>query len=163
MSIEDGTKEYVLKKPILVHFSGEGEKEIFSLSLREPKYEHAKEAYRLQQLAFLAIQNVTKQQSTVGVETKPLHESDTEKMELDAEEIAISIKLALKTSDNVDMGDFVKKFVQMACNTAKSPIVMCDGIVPLKQAHIEQIPLPELLNLAVVWCSFFNSPFDDLI
>lgn len=162
MDLETGSHEYILKKPIMVHFAGEGEKEVISLELREPGYEHAKKAYRIEQMVSKCIYERIQDMDHSGTESVPLHDQKSEDIEKNAAEMVPMIKAALRISETVDLGDFVETFVKMATkNNAKKPIIMCDGKIPFKDSHIEQMGTDEILNLAAVWTAFFGMPSED--
>lgn len=161
MDIENGTHDFTLNKPIMVHFSGKGEQEVICLIMREPTRAHAKKASKLKQMIMRSMMEISEKSNAIagGEEQVPLHEKTSEDIEKSAEEMREALRLSLMLSEKVDLGDFVETFVSMAVKPgAKKPIIMCDGEVPIKDIHFDQMSADEVEELAIVYASFFHMP-----
>ena len=95
----------------------------------------------------------------VGEIVKPLHE-DVEAIESASEELDEAISLALQAADNIDIGDFIDTFRDMACMKGRTSICMIDGRRAMTTALWAKLKPDDAFNMAVRWCSFFAMPFE---
>ena len=162
MSIENGIAKHELLKPFKYHDKDRGgDVDATFIELREPDYFHSKQSFAIQQMVtrlMMEIQQMQSQQPTYGEEVKPLHEV-SEQIESESDALAEAISVGLMMSKEVDAGEFVEKWVEMACNTsARKNIAMIDGKYALRQVHIEQMSPDDVLGSAVRWAAFFGMP-----
>lgn len=165
MDIENGTLDYMLNGSIKVHFSEEGEKEVGLLVMSEPTRAHAKKGSKLKQMIMRCMMEVSKNTDTnqpieqPAKEDKALHEKTNESMAKDVEEMKGALRIALLLSEKVDLGEFVETFIEMALKPGvKKHIIMCDGKVPIKDIHFDQMSEDEVEELAITYASFFHMP-----
>lgn len=159
MDYENGTYDFILKKPITVHVDGKGEESFQTLVLREPAREHSKQAYRLKQMVTRAVKEISEQQADTNPEMgAEVEEKTPEQKQKDSQDMADVLGIALELSEKVDLGDFVETFIKMAEKTATKPVVSIDGKYTFKSAHTDQISLDELQRMAVTYVSFFLTP-----
>lgn len=163
MDIENGTHDYILNNPIKVHFAGKGEQEVICLVMREPTRAHAKKASKLKQWIMQCMMEVSKDstqpQLVAAEEPSVLHEKSDSAVEKEAEEMKEALRISLMLSKTVDLGDFVETFIEMAQKPGvKKSIIMCDGEVPIKDIHFDQMSADEVEELAITYASFFHMP-----
>jgi len=161
MDYENGTYDFILKKPIQVHVQGKGEEDFSTLVLREPAREHSKYAYKLKQMVTRSLKEIgdNNQPEDVNPEIGEIVEEKTPAQMLeDSEQMAEVLGIALELSNVVDLSDFVETFIKMAEKTAVKPIVLIDGQYVMKDAHTNQISLDDLQRMAVTYVSFFLTP-----
>jgi len=160
MDIANGTHEYYLNKPIMVHFAGEGEKEVILLELHEPTRAHVKKSSRMKQFIMQAMMEVSEksQNEVVGHEQKLLHEKTDEDIEKESLEMKKALGMMLQMSKTVDIGNFIELFIDMALKNSKKSIIMCDGKIPIKDIHFDQMSANDIEELAITYASFFLMP-----
>jgi len=66
----------------------------------------------------------------------------------------------LEQSDRIDINDFTQTFKEMACLRTDTPVVICNGLEPMKEGIWEKVGVDDAFEMAVRWCSFFATPSD---
>lgn len=158
MDLVNGKHDYHLKNPILVHFKGEGEKEVILLEMREPARAHVKKSAKLKQMIMQALVGVSENINLPGEEVKQIHDKNDEEHEQNAEEMIEAVRACLLLSKNVDFGDFVETFISMATKNSKKELILCDGKVPISDVHFDQMTADEINEMAIAYASFFYMP-----
>ncbi len=162
MDIENGVDNFILKKPIMVKFEGEGSsREVVALELREPTRKHLKRASRLKQMVMGAMMEASKMQGAEPQQTEPskaLDDKTPEELLKEAEDLRAGISIALVSSQSIDLGEFVELFIEMAIRKNVSPIVLCDGEIQIKESHFEDMSIEDIERLAITYASFFCMP-----
>lgn len=166
MDLANGKHDFHLTRPIMVHFSGDGDKEVTLIELHEPSRVHLKKASRLKQMVVKAMMDASKfsdksedeeEEEVDGEEVKPIHEKTDEEHKKEAAELAKVLKMALLASD-IDFGEFNETFIAMALKSSKKELLLLDGKVPIKSTHFDDMSVSDIESLAVTYASFFLMP-----
>lgn len=162
MDIETGTHEFILSRPIMVKFDGEGAaREIISLELVEPTRQHLKRAARLKQMIMGAMMEASKlSESEQPTEYDPdkLHEKTPETITKESEDMRNGINIALVASQSIDLGEFQEIFIDMATRKNVKPIVLCENEIQIKESHFDDMHPDDIERLAITYASFFCMP-----
>ena len=160
MDLANGTHDYHLKRPITVYFAGKGDQEVTLIEMREPSRAHVKKSAKIKQMVMQSIIEMSKDtdNNQAGTEIEKIENVSDEDHEENSKEMLDGLRVALLLSKTVDLGDFIECFVDMALKNAKKPIIMCDGEVPIKDIHFDQMSVDEIEEMALTYASFFHMP-----
>ena len=164
--MKNGETVYTLRGKLVYSKDGKHE-EAKTLTLREPRIQHAQKALRLRQMMKKAEIEAAAMLSGSGVisaeaiedaatQTKgapiPKAEKVAEDWEKMTEKTFKSDLFALDSS-SVDLYEFASLFWKMA--DMKPSVCLIDGVTPMKSGWREDIDLEDFLNAPVWYCSFF--------
>jgi hypothetical protein len=164
MSIQDGSIEFPLTRPIKYKFDNETH-EATHVILQEPGMEHCQFCDKIEQMITKAQMDYTEkigmQQSEVGEVVKPFHEQ-VEEAEVKPEEMAEALAVVLKDSNRVDYSKFNITFAKMACviNPKKS-ICLIDGRLAMNSTLWANLCPKDAKAIALRWAAFFVMPSEE--
>jgi hypothetical protein len=164
MSIQDGSIEFPLTRPIKYKFDNQTH-EATHVKLQEPGMEHCQFCDKIEQMITKAQMDYTEkigvQQSDVGDVVKPFHEQAAEE-EVNTEDMAEALAVVLKDSNRVDYSKFNATFAKMACvNNPKKSICLIDGRLAMNSTLWANLCLKDAKAIALRWAAFFVMPSEE--
>jgi hypothetical protein len=164
MSIQDGSIEFPLTRPIKYKFDNETH-DATHVILQEPGMEHCQFCDKIEQMITKAqmdfVQKSGERQSMVGEIAKPFQEQ-AEEIESKSEDMAEALAIMLKDSDRVDYSKFNTTFEKMACviNPRKS-ICLIDGRLAMNSTLWANLCPKDAKAMALRWTAFFAMPSEE--
>lgn len=168
MSLEDGQKLYMLKKPLTYRVKGETKKAQF-LELREPGMSHSRGYLKIKQMVTGLMMSSAKAFDGMGLDrddiisgtqVKKLHEVDAKKHEEESDQLAEMISYCFGLSSEISLANFVEEFEKIACRSAQKSICVVDGETPMSPAIWEDLHPEDAEGAALKWAAFFTMPSD---
>jgi hypothetical protein len=171
MSIQDGSIEFPLTRPIKYKFDNETH-EATHVILQEPGMEHIKFYSKLKQMLTRAQLELVKgldpesireaQDKAKAGENVESFDKEAQKIEDDSEQHYEFIKVLVAGSAVVDFTQFVSTFAKMACviNPRKS-VCMIDGRLAMNDTLWNNLHPDDAIEMALRWASFFVMPSEE--
>ena len=164
--MKNGETVYTLRGKLVYSKDGKHE-EAGTLTLREPRIQHAQRALKLRQMVKKAEIEAATMLSGSGVISSEAIENAAAQMkgaaippvEKSAEEWGALTEKTFETDmmqlemSSVDLYEFASLFWKMA--DMKPSVCLIDGVTPMKSGWRDDMDLEDFLNVPVWYCSFF--------
>ena len=160
MSIQDGTHELMLSRPLKFKHNGES-CETRLIVLQEPSMEHSKFYLRLKQMLTRSELEAVKLFSQMkaddgGGKERKKFQDESKEIEAQYEDRYTLSKISLEASETVDIGQFLGTFEKMVLVPAKKVICRVDDKINMTSALWERLTPDDAYEMALRWCAFFR-------